>query len=110
MNMLLHFYCFSQLFLNEKRKVLYALFYTKELTSTWTQHWVSNFLQNIVNERKNEINQIFYNFENLTIVLKEAFEIKNLKQAAEVKLQRLKQTELAEKYAVDFKTLTYQLS
>ena len=46
----------------------------------------------------------------MTTVLKEAFEIENLKQAAEVKIQRLKQTESAEKYAVDFKTLTYQLS
>ena len=32
-NMLLHFYCFSHLFSNEKRKVLYALFYTKESAS-----------------------------------------------------------------------------
>ena len=61
-----------------------------------------NFLQNIVNERKNEINQIFYNFKNLITALKKAFEIENLKQAAEVKIQRLKQTESAEKYAVDF--------
>ena len=49
-----------------------------------------DFLQNIVNERKDEINQIFYNFENLTTALKEAFKTKNLKQAAKVKIQRLK--------------------
>ena len=110
MNMLLHFYCFSQLFSNEKRKVLYALFYTEESASTWTQHRVSNFLQNIVNKRKNETNQIFHDFKNLTTVLKEAFKIKNSKQAAEIKIQRLKQTESAEKYAVDFRTLIYQLS
>ena len=89
-NMLLYFYCFSHLFSNEKRKVLYALFYTKESTSAWTQHRVLNFLQNIVNERKDETNQIFYDFENLTTVLKEAIETKNSKQAAKVKIQRLK--------------------
>ena len=69
-----------------------------------------NFLQNIVSKRKNEINQIFYDFKNLTTALKETFEIKNSKQAAKVKIQRLKQTESAEKYAVDFRTLIYQLS
>ena len=108
--MLLYFYCFSQLFSNEKRKVLYALFYTEELALIWAQYRVSNFLQNIVNKRKNKTNQIFYDFENLTTALKKAFEIKNLKQAAEVKIQRLKQTKSAEKYAVDFRTLIYQLS
>ena len=107
MNMLLHFYCFSHLFSNEKRKVLYTLFYTKESTSTWTQHWISDFLQNTVNERKDETNQIFHNFENLTTVLKEAFETENLKQAAKIKIQRFKQTESVEKYAVDFRTLIY---
>ena len=105
--MLLHFYCFSQLFSNEERKVLYTLFYTEELASAWAQHQVSNFLQNIVNKRKDETNQIFHDFENLTTVLKKAFEIENLKQAAEVKIQRLKQIESVEKYAVDFRTLTY---
>ena len=110
MNMLLHFYCFSHLFSNEKRKVLYTLFYTKELASTWTQHRVSDFLQNTVNERENETNQIFHDFENLTTALKEAFETENSKQAAEIKIQRLKQIELVEKYAVDFRTLIYQLS
>ena len=108
-NMLLHFYCFSQLFSNKKRKVLYALFYTKKSTLTWAQHRVLNFLQNIVNEKENETNQTFHDFKNLTIVLKEAFEIKNLKQVAEVKIQRLKQIKSVEKYAVDFKTLIYQL-
>ena len=63
-----------------------------------------------MNERKNKTNQIFHNFENLTIALKEAFKTKNSKQAAEVKIQRLKQTESVEKYAVDFRTLIYQLS
>ena len=110
MNMLLHFYCFSHLFLNEKRKVLYTLFYTKESALTWTQHRVSDFLQNTVNERENETNQIFHDFENLTTVLKETFETENSKQAAEIKIQRFKQTESVEKYAVDFKTLIYQLS
>ena len=109
-NMLLHFYCFSHLFSNEKRKVLYTLFYTKESASTWTQHRVSDFLQNTVNERENETNQIFHDFENLTTVLKEAFETENSKQAAEIKIQRLKQTESVEKYAVDFRTLIYQLN
>ena len=42
--------------------------------------------------------------------LKEVFEIKNSEQAAKIKIQRLKQTESAEKYAVDFRTLIYQLS
>ena len=88
--MLLYFYCFSHLFSNEKRKVLYTLFYTKESASTWTQHRVSDFLQNTVNERENETNQIFHDFENLTTVLKEAFETENSKQAAEIKIQRLK--------------------
>ena len=60
-----------------------------------------------MNERKNETNQIFHDFENLTTALKEAFEIKNSKQAVKVKIQRLRQTKLAEKYAVDFKTLIY---
>ena len=110
MNMLLHFYCFSHLFSNEKRKVLYALFYTKESASTWAQHRVSDFLQNTVNERKDETNQIFHDFENLTTVLKETFEIENSKQAAEIKIQRFKQTKSVEKYAVDFRTLIYQLS
>ena len=64
-------------------------------------------MQNIVNERKNEINQIFNDFKNLTTALKEVFKIENSKQAAEIKIQRLKQTESAEKYAVDFKTLIY---
>ena len=109
MNMLLHFYCFSHLFLNKKRKVLYTLFYTKRLISAWAQHWVLNFLQNIVNERKNKTNQIFYNFKSLTTALKEAFKTENLKQVAEVKIQRLKQIKSVEKYAVDFRTLTYQL-
>ena len=63
-----------------------------------------------MNERKNKINQIFHDFENLITSLKEAFEIKNSKQAAEIKIQRLKQTESVEKYAVDFKTLIYQLN
>ena len=108
--MLLYFYCFSHLFSNEKRKVLYTLFYTKESASTWTQHRVLDFLQNTVNEREDETNQIFHDFENLTTVLKEAFETENSKQAAEIKIQRLKQTESVEKYAVDFRTLIYQLS
>ena len=63
-----------------------------------------------MNERKDETNQIFYDFKNLTTVLKEAFETKNSKQAAEVKIQRLKQTESVEKYVVDFRTLIYQLN
>ena len=63
-----------------------------------------------MNERKDETNQIFHDFENLITVLKEAFETENSKQAAEVKIQRLKQTESVEKYAVDFRTLIYQLS
>ena len=63
-----------------------------------------------MNERKDEINQIFHDFENLTTVLKEAFKTENLKQAAEVKIQRLKQTKSVEKYAVDFRTLIYQLN
>ena len=63
-----------------------------------------------MNKRKNETNQIFHDFENLTTVLKEVFKIENSKQAAEVKIQRLKQTESVEKYAVDFRTLIYQLS
>ena len=108
--MLLYFYCFSHLFSNEKRKVLYTLFYTNKSALAWTQHQVLNFLQNIVNERKDETNQIFHDFENLITVLKEAFETENSKQAAEVKIQRLKQTELVKKYAVNFKTLIYQLN
>ena len=69
-----------------------------------------NFLQNIVDERENETNQIFHDFENLTTTLKKVFEIENSEQAADVKIQRLKQTESVEKYAVDFRTLIYQLS
>ena len=42
--------------------------------------------------------------------MKEAFKTENLKQAAEVKIQRLKRAELVKKYAVDFKTLIYQLN
>ena len=63
-----------------------------------------------MNERKDKTNQIFYDFKNLTTVLKEAFETKNSKQVAEIKIQRLRQTESVEKYAVDFRTLIYQLN
>ena len=86
MNMLFHFYCFSHLFSNEKRKVLYTLFYTKESALTWTQHRVSDFLQNTVNEREDKTNQIFHDFKNLTTALKETFETENLKQAVEIKI------------------------
>ena len=43
-----------------------------------------------MNERKDEINQIFYDFKNLTTALKEAFKTENSKQAAEIKIQRLR--------------------
>ena len=51
---------------------------------------MSDFLQNIVNKRKDETNQIFHDFKNLITVLKEAFETENSKQVAEIKIQRLK--------------------
>ena len=110
MNMLLHFYCFPQLFSNEERKILFALFYTVKPTGLWAHHRVNDFLTCQPDEREDETQQIFHHFDNLITALKEAFEFKDFEQAAAIKIQRLRQTDSAEKYAANFKSLSYQLN
>ena len=90
MNMLLHFYCFSQLFSNEERKMLFALLYTTGSAELWAHHRVNDFLTCSSNEREDETQQIFHHFDNLITALRKAFEFENFEQAAAVKIQRLR--------------------
>ena len=67
-------------------------------------------MTNTSDDREDETNQIFHHFDNLLTALRQAFEVENTEQLAAVKIQRLKQTGFAGRYAAEFKTLVMQLS
>lgn len=71
--MSVYFILHTYQFLNEAVKVLFATSYLGGAALNWVQPRIEDYLSNPENEREEEIKQIFYNFNNLITVIKEAF-------------------------------------
>ena len=72
------------------------------------QSCVKDYLINPKLERKNETFQIFYNFSNMIVIIKEAFEDNDENKMNERRLLILKQQKSMTIYAAQFKTLIYK--
>ena len=84
--MSVYFVMHANQFSSETFKVLFATSYMKKTTLDWVQSRVKDYLKNSKLERKIETSQKFYNFINLIIVIKKAFEDKNENKVSERKL------------------------
>ena len=95
---------------NEAAKILYAFSFLKESALKRMQSRLDDYVINFHSERKKEIQQIFYHFENFVVKLKRIF--KNSKEEAitKRKLFKLKQLSSVTTYASQFQTLTYKLN
>ena len=95
-------------FLSEVFKVLFATFYLEETALDWMQPCVKDYLINSKLKKKSETFQIFYNFSNMIVIIKEAFEDSDENKMNEKRLLILKQQKSMTIYAAQFKTLTYK--
>ena len=81
-----YFVLHANQFSSEVFKIMFATSYLKETTFDWVQSHVKDYFKNSKSKRKNETFQIFYNFINMTIAIKETFENKNENKMNERKL------------------------
>ena len=72
------------------------------------QFRVKDYLISSKSERKNETFQIFYNFSNMIMIIKEAFEDSDENKMNEKKLLILRQQKSMTIYAAQFKILIYK--
>ena len=108
MQMNVYFILHANQFSSEIFKMLFTTSYLKEATLDWVQSRVKDYFKNSKSKRKIETFQIFYNFINITIVIKEAFEDKNENKIKKRKLLILRQQKTMNIYVVQFKTLIYK--
>ena len=108
MQMSVYFVMHANQFSSEAFKVLFATSYMKEAIFDWMQSRVKDYFKNSKLKRKIETFQIFYNFINLIIVIKKAFENKDENKVNEKKLLILRQQKTMTIYVAQFKTLIYK--
>ena len=101
---ILHTYQFP----NEAVKVLFATLYLGGAALNWVQPRIEDYLSNPDNKREEETKQIFYNFNNLITVIKEAFGDNNEDRVTERRLIVLRQQKSVATYTTQFRTLAYK--
>ena len=103
-----YFMLHANQFFSEAFKILFTTFYLEKTVLDWVQSRVKDYLINSKSKRKNETSQIFYNFNNMIVVIKEAFEDNDEDKMNERKLLILRQQKSMTIYAVQFRTLIYK--
>ena len=106
--MSVYFMLHANQFLRKAFKVLFATFYLEETVLDWVQLRVKDYLINSKSEKESETFQIFHNFSNMVLVIKETFENNDEDRMNERRLLILRQQKSVTIYAAQFRTLIYK--
>ena len=86
----INFRAYLTVFPTEKNKILFAISYFDGTVFNWVQPRLENFLENENKKQKQEKQQMFYEFDNFYIYIKEVFRNQNENKTIEKQFLILK--------------------